>query len=231
MEEGVKDQTTAESEKPRSDKELNFRKLEEAREKEREARLRAEMQNDLLKKEIEQIKEMIKPPEQDPLDSLQDVPEELKSAFSKKLERHETRILKEAERRMEAAIQKARKEDYERSAPERLRSEFSDFEQVMNEDSILELQRNYPAMTDAFCKVPDEYARKKAAYEFIKSQKKVDTKSAEIKSKVEANMQNPYMIPSGSGTPSAVDFDIKSKSAREAAYQALKAAQRRPVGR
>lgn len=230
--EGVKDQeTVAEPEKPRSDKELNFRRLEEAREKDREARIKAEMRSEHLEKELIHLKEMLKPVEEDPFDTADDIDPAFKSKLQKKLEKNNAHVLKEAEKIVRSVYQTVREEDYEKSAPQRLRSEFPDFEQVMNEDSILELQKNYPAMTAAFCKVPDEYARKKAAYEFIKSQKKVDTKSEEIKSKVEANMQNPYMIPSGSGTPAGVDFDIKSKPAREAAYQALKAAQRRPIGR
>jgi hypothetical protein len=81
-------------------------------------------------------------------------------------------------------------------------------------------------------KIQDDYERRLLTYEYLKAQqpKKQAEEKASIKERVEENQRNPYYIPAGSGTPTALEFDIKSKSARDQAYQKLKEAQRRPIG-
>jgi len=228
MTEGVKDQEIAKPDnKVGNDKDLNFERLRKEREQDREARMRSEMENEMLRKEMEQIREMLKPKEADPLDS-EDIDPELKARLTAKLSRERESYLKEAEKIANSVYENKRNEELKKSVPQRLKQEYQDFDQVMTQENIVELEQKYPAFVRAVVNVPDEYERKKAAYEFIKSTK-VEVPS--IVDKVVENQTNPYMIPSGAGAPSAVDFDLSSKSARDAAYAQLKANQRRPIGR
>lgn len=238
MTEGVKEQEAAAPEKAPSDKELNFQRLREERERdriekerEREARIRAEMKAEMANRELEQFKEMMKPKEADPFDS-EDIDPDLKTRLQRKLANERQEIIKEAEKIAESVYEKRRDQELKSSVPQRLKYEFNDYDQIMNEQNIIELEQNHPAFTKAVLQIPDEYERKKLAYEYIKNTQTKKTKeNLSIKEKVNENMQNPYYIPSSSGTPSAVEFDVKSPAAREAAYAALKAAQRRPLGR
>lgn len=212
-----------------SDKELNFRKLEQAREAEREARMRAEMQAEMLKKEIESIKEMMKPPEKDPLDGIDDIvdPQILKAKFAKERET----LAREAERIAKQTYERLEQEKNKSNFLQRLKQEHADFDQVMTENNIAKLEETNPVFLKAVLQIPDEYERRKIAYEYIKSNQVRKEEKPSIQEKVQENMTNPYYIPPGSGTPTAVDYDLHSPLARKQAYEKLKQAQRRPIGK
>jgi hypothetical protein len=228
--EGVTEQTVAKSEAT-SDKEFNFKKLEEAREREREARIKAEMETQYLKQEMENIKAMMTPKEIDPLDAISDDdyadPSKFKAKLQQRLEKERQQFRKEAEEIARAAIEKDRKSNY----LTRLKSEFQDFDQVMNEDNVAKLEQANPEFVQSLFHIQDDYERRKLAYKYLKRGEthKVEEKPS-IKEKVAENMQNTFYIPSSSGVPTAVDFDLKSPQARQAAYDKLKAAQKRPIG-
>ncbi len=215
-----------------SNKELNFRRLEAQRDQEKEARMRAEMQTDMLRKEFESLKTMMTPKEKDPLDEIQDLseldPRKLKEILSKR----DTAIRKEAEDSALRRLEERQKELKRTNFRDVLREKYDDYDEVMNKDVVASIQEQEPDAIDALSSIEDPYVRCEKAYKFIK--KRIGNHAQEqkntIKDTVEENMRNPYMIPGSSGSPSAVDFDVKSPAAKKAAYAKLKAAQRRPLG-
>jgi hypothetical protein len=210
-----------------SDKELNFRRLEAAREQEREARIRAEVQAQHMQQELENIKQMLQPADKDPLDDAEDYdPARLKAKFA----REKANYQKEAENIARKTYEKLEAERNQKNYLQRLQSEHSDYNQVMNDANIIDLERNDPGFVNAVLKIPDEYERRKVTYERLKQQRANSPPRQSIQDKVAENAMNPYHIPAGSGAPAAVDYDLKSPASRQNAYEKLKAAQRRPIG-
>lgn len=249
MTEGVITQDVAKPEKETahreglSDKELNFRKLEAEREKdraerdkEREARIRAEMQAESMQKELRQIQEMLKPKEIDPLDQLEDItdldPKQLKAIFAQK----EAQLERKAREYAKQALKEEQEHDKKTNFRDKLRDRYQDYDQFMNERVLAEIQEREPDAVDAISAIEDPYVRCEKAYKFIKNRlataKPVEKPVESIQETVAENMLNPYLIPAGSASPpyGAVEFDTRSPSARKQAYEKLKAAQRRPIG-
>lgn len=236
MDPGVKDQAVAapeatEQAKAHSDKESNFRRLEAAREVDRERALRAELENQMLKREMENIKTMLTPAEKDPLDDVQDMsdPDQVRKAFKTALARNESRFKKEAEEVADRKIEQKFKEREDANFLGRLKSQYTDYDSVMNDASLEKLSKTNPEFLEAAMQIPDDYARRKLVYAHLKTNKPVAEERQSIKEIVDENKRNPFFIPSGSGAPSAVDYDLKSPKARDEAYAKLKAAQRRPI--
>lgn len=230
---GVIDQAPANPEpveqKP-DNKEFNFRRLEQSRDEEMRKRVEAEKEREYLKRELEQIKTMLQPKEEDPLASIDPYdPKSVQAGISKTLEIERKKILKEAEEVVRQNLERTKKEDRVNS----LRYEHSDYDQVMNEQNIAKLGDLQPELVESLLEVQDEYKRRKLAYQAIK--KHIVAKPeprASIKEKVEENKANPYFIPASHGNPpvKGIDFDMQSKDARKQAYEKLKAAQRRQIG-
>jgi len=238
MTEGVKEQEIAPPEKAKlndvvSDKEINFRKLEAAREAEREARIRAEMQAENMRAELKEIKQMLQPKETDPLDGVEDYvdPARLRA----KLEKERVHLKKEAKEIALQTIKEERENEEKRNFLQRLHAQFPDYNQVMNETNIATLESVDPVFLETVVAVPDEYSRRLMTYKKLKNLQQAAPKQAEeksIKEKVDENSRNPYYISPSMATPStsAMDFDVSTKAARTQAYEKLKAAQRRPIG-
>ena len=208
-----------------SDKELNFRRLEAAREAERERAVRAEMQADQMRAELNEIKQMLQPKESDPLDGAEDYvdPARLRA----KLDKERAFSRKEAKEIARQTYEEQKQEDERKNFMPRLKSQFPDYDQVMTEANIAALEQSDPVFVRAILREQNEYARRLDTYEKIKSlQVSKPAEKVSIKAKVEENARNPYFVPSSTGTPAGIDFDVSSKSAREAAYAKLKAAQR-----
>jgi hypothetical protein len=213
-----------------SDKELNFRKLEASRDTEREARIRAELQTQQMREELQNIKEMLKPKEDDPLDGIEDYVDSTR--LKAKLDKERAAYEKQAKAIARQTYEQIQKEERDKNFLGRLKSEHSDYDQVMNENSIAALEKQNPHFVQAILKIGDEYERRKLAYDYLKANQAAKTAepAPSIKEKVAENASNPYYVATGSGTPMAVEFDVKSASARKAAYEKLKAAQKRPIG-
>lgn len=238
MEEGVTNQEAAVPEEKAqveqrvSDKEHNFRRLEAAREAEREARIRAEMELQMLRGEMQEIKSMLRPREKDPLDDVEDYvdPARLKA----KLELERAAFERKAKDIAKSTYDELKREDQEKEKKDfmtRLKREYPDYDAIMNENTLASLEKIDPLFVDTVLAIPDDYERRKKTYAKIKSLPKQEPK-ASIKERVEENQKNPYYIPAGSGASGglpSIEFDVSSKTARESAYAKLKAAQRRPI--
>lgn len=232
MSEDVNKQNIVDSEtrSQQSDKELNFRKLEAAREAEKEARIRAEMEAQYLKREMDAIRASMQPKEVDPLDDLSEddyqEPAKLSSKIKEKLNKERQHFRREAEEIANKVIEERDKKDYFR----RLKQDYHDFDQVVNETNLAQLAESSPELTESLMKIPDEYEKRRLAYSAIKRMGKKEEPKASIKEKVQENSHNTYYTPQSAGVPTAADYDLKSPQARQAAYEKLKLAQRRPIG-
>lgn len=235
MTEAVKDQEIGRPEEAKPESQgisdrarENFARLESAKQVEREARIRAEMERDMLRKQIE---ESNRPKEVDPLEGIEDYVDKERLQLIRQKDKADFK--KEAEEIANRTYENRRKLEEKQNFLPKLKAEFKDYDQVMNEKNIAELEEKSPAFLRSVMNVQDDYERRLLTYEYLKA-KQSNTQAVEerpsIKQKVEENQQNPYYIPAGSGTPSAVEFDVKSKNARDLAYQKLKAAQRQPIG-
>ena len=215
-----------------SDKELNFRRLEAQRDQEKEARMRAEMQTDMLRKEFETLKTMMKPKEKDPLDDIQDLSELEPRQLKEILSRRDTLVRKEAEESALRRFEERQKELKRTNFRDVLRDKYLDFDEVMNQDVITSIQEQEPDAIDAISSIEDPYVRCEKAYKFIKNKRASNPQEPgkTIQDTIQENLRNPYLIPGSSGSPSAVDFDVRSPTAKKAAYAKLKAAQRQPLG-
>jgi hypothetical protein len=213
----------------------NFRRLEAARDAEKEARIRAEMEAEFLKKRLDEIANSTNQVEADPLDSVEDYvdAQTIRAKFDKErkaLREEASRLAKEAIKEEKLAEEKKKREEEQKNSTPKLRSQFNDYDEVMNEENILRLEQDNPTFLNAVLEIQDEYKRKYATYDYLKKAGYVAPKEPSIKEKVEENRRNPYYFEPGSGTPIAVDFDVKSPQARQQAYEKLKQAQRRPIG-
>ncbi len=215
-----------------SDKELNFRRLEAQRDQEKEARMRAEMQTEMILKEMESIKTMMKPKEKDPLDEIQDLSELEPRQLKEILSRRDSIVRREAEESALHRFEEKQKELKRTNFRDVLRDKYGDYDEVMNQDVVSSIQEQEPDAIDAISSIEDPYVRCEKAYKFIKKKRANQPQSHKttIQDTVEENLKNPYMIPGSSGSSAAVDFDVRSPSAKKAAYAKLKAAQRRPIG-
>lgn len=217
-----------------SDKEKNFRRLEALRDQEKEARIRAEMQNEAMQRELAQIKQMLQPKEKDLLEDVQDLSEIDPSKFKQILAQREAQYEQKAKRIAESTIEEYEQKKKKTNFRDELRGKYHDYDSVMNEQTIAAIQEKEPEIVEAITAIEDPYVRCEKAYQFFKKKlaSQQEQPKASIKEKIEENAMNPYMIPTTSATApyNAVDFDVGSVSARKAAYEKLKSAQRRPIG-
>jgi len=253
MNEGVKEQAVvakpeekgAQIQEQLSDKELNFRRLEaardrerEARDKERDARIKAEMQNELLMKEIEGIKTMLQPQEKDPLEEIEDFSDLDRDKLRNILAKREAQIEKRFEKTLTQKLDEIERNKRRTNFRDELRKEYADYDQVMNPEIITAIQEREPEAVARISAIEDPYVRCENAYHFFKSVKKYiqppqakPVESTSVKEHIQENLMNPYYTPSGQGSPPpAVEFDVKTPASKAAAYARLKEAQRKPIG-
>lgn len=206
----------------------NFRRLEQSKEEERERRIKAEMDAALMRQRLEMLEMQNKPQEKDPLADVQDYvdPASLKAAFAQERQR----LSKEAEAITDRKLKEWKQQEEKQNHLSRLKSEFPDFGNVVNQENVVRFEQSHPEFVQSLLHIQDDYERKKLAYNFFKRMGQPEVPKPSISEKVEENRRNPYMIPSGSGMPAAVEYDLKSPQARNAAYAKLKAAQRNPIG-
>jgi hypothetical protein len=214
-----------------SDKELNFRRLEAVRDQEREARIRAEMQTESLMKEIDSIKTMLAPKEKDPLEEIEDIADLDRNKLKHILNQREAMLQKKFDQSLPQRFEEYERNKKRTNFREALRERYSDYDSVMNQDVLSQLPERDAEVIEAISAIEDPYVRCEKAYKYVKKHKAASDSHAEaLKQKVEENQTNPYYFPSSQGSsPSAMDFDLNSKSAKEAAYAKLKAAQRKGI--
>lgn len=124
----------------------------------------------------------------------------------------EQTIDQKAEAKASALIENERKHSYLR--------ENSDFEQVMNEETIERFAAKHPRIAQSILRMPDGFERQKLVYENIKALgiDRPETKQPSIQDKIDANRKGPYYQPTSVGAApysAAGDF---SPSGQKNAY-------------
>jgi hypothetical protein len=200
-----------------SDKELNFRKLEERYERqlaqERSAREEAEKRAQELSRKNQSFQED---------DDEDDEPYIDKKKLAKKMssfeQKMEEKIERKAEEKARMLMQQDKKEDWMRRNP--------DFYDVMMHAQ--KLANHDPELADTILAMPDGFERQKLVYKNIKSLGLHQDKPKEpsIQDKIDANKRSPYYQPSGiASAPYGGKGDF-SQAGQKNAYdqmQALKA--------
>ncbi len=162
------------------------------------------------------------------MDSLPD--EELidKAKFKRLIERERQNLRKEAE---EVARQTYRKIDSE-NYQQRLYQAFPDYDSVVNSANAEKLQEKDPEFVALLGREKDEYVRREMAYKKMKRLAEDDRPKIKAQDVVDENRKaaGAFYTPSGQGpmnNPYAFEFDVRSKEARQKAYERLKSAQKR----
>lgn len=210
----------------KSEKELNFERLrkENARivqqaEQEREARLRVEAELNALRQQSPRPRQ----DEDDEDDSSSDEPYLDRRSFKKSLNRFEQKMEEKIERKAEEKARRILDEERKRDFVHRLKSEYRDFDEVLNEDSAEKFSQQCPDLAKEILAIPDEYQRRKMAYQTIKSiglHKKEEPKQVG-QDKVNQNLRNPYYSPTSFGNPGTAPMGDFSEAGQKAAFEKM----------
>lgn len=120
----------------------------------------------------------------------------------KKLHKTLTRFGEQTKQQTQEEIKKAVEQALDQERRNQYLRENSDFNQVMNEQTIERFALKHPRLAQNILQMPDGFERQKLVYENIKALgiDKPESKSASIQDKIEANRRSPYYQPSGIGT-------------------------------
>lgn len=211
-----------------SDREVNFERL---RKKTEALETELQKRDALLHQQQEalnQLQARFQPVDRDELDSLPD--EELidKAKFKRLIEKERQNLRKEAE---EVARQTYRKIDNE-NYQQRLYQAFPDYDSIVNSTNAEKLQEKDPEFVALLGREKDDYVRREMAYKKMKKLAEEDRPKVKAQEVVEENRKaaGAFYTPSGQGpmnNPYAFEFDVRSKEARQKAYERLKGAQKR----
>ena len=200
-----------------SDKEINFRKIEEKHRREL-----ADMQARL---EETERKVMQAQSHNDDDDKDDDEPyvghkrlEKKLSNFERKLEE---KIDKRAEEKARMLIGQKEEEDWIKNN--------SDFSDVLREENLMKLVNKAPGLAESIKRMPDGIEKQKLVYNTIKSMglDKPEQKQQSIQEKVDANRRSPYYQPSGVGAAPYSSVGDFSDAGQKNAYSKMKELQKR----
>lgn len=124
----------------------------------------------------------------------------------------EQTIDQKAEAKAFAMIENERKHSYLR--------ENSDFDQVMNPDTIEKFAAKHPRLAENILRMPDGFERQKLVYENIKALgvDKPEQKQSSVQEKIDANKRSPYYQPSGIGAAGYASVGDFSPTGQKNAY-------------
>lgn len=130
------------------------------------------------------------------------------SKFQKNIEQT---IDQKAEAKASALLEQERRSNYLR--------ENSDFNQVMNEETIERFASKHPRLAENILRMPDGFERQKLVYENIKALgvDKPEQKQPSVQEKIDANKRSPYYQPTSVGAaPYAGGGDFSSSGQKNA---------------
>lgn len=213
----TENQVAVQENKP-SDKEINFRKIEEKHRREL-----AEMQARLEETERKASEALSRKQVED--DDNDDEPYVGHKKLDKKLssfeKRLEEKIDKRAEEKARMLIDRKDEEDWIKKN--------SDFEDVLKEDNLIKLVQKAPALADSIKRMPDGIEKQKLVYNTIKSMglDKPEQKQPSIQDKIDANRRSPYYQPSNVGNAPYASVGDFSEQGQKNAHAKMKELQKR----
>jgi hypothetical protein len=212
----TENQVAVQENKP-SDKEINFRKIEEKHRREL-----ADMQARLEETERKATEALSRNQIEDDNDDEPYVGhkrlEKKLSSFEKRLEE---KIDKRAEEKARMLIGQKEEEDWIKNN--------SDFSDVLREENLMKLVNKAPGLAESIKRMPDGIEKQKLVYNTIKSMglDKPEQKQQSIQEKVDANRRSPYYQPSGVGAAPYSSVGDFSDSGQKNAYNKMKELQKR----
>jgi len=202
-----------------SDKEINFRRVEEKARRDKE-----EMQARIDEME-RKLQEARKPYKDDDEDDNDDEPyvghkrlEKKLSSFERKMEE---KIDRKAEEKARMMIDRKDEEDWIKQN--------ADFGDVLKEENLVKLVNKAPGLAESIKRMPDGIEKQKLVYNTIKTMglDKPETKQPSIQEKIDANRRSPYYQPSGVGAAPYNSVGDFSESGQKNAYSKMKDLQKR----
>lgn len=212
----TENQVAVQENKP-SDKEINFRKIEEKHRREL-----AEMQARLEETERKAAEALSRNQVEDDNDDEPYVGhkrlEKKLSSFERKLEE---KIDKKAEEKARMLMDRKEEEDWIKQN--------ADFGDVLKEENLVKLVNRSPALAESIKRMPDGIEKQKLVYNTIKSMglDKPEQKQPSIQEKIDANRRSPYYQPSGVGAAPYNSVGDFSESGQKNAYSKMKELQKR----
>jgi len=209
-------QDTQPQEEKVSDKEMNFRKLEQKYEQERQARLAAEEKAAAIERAAQDKLKTTAPAVDDDDDS---EPYVDKKKLKKVINNFGEQVKQQTKQEIEEAVQKAL--DGERRA--NYLKENNDFNNVMTPETIQKFADKHPRLAENILRMPDGFERQKLVYENIKALgiDKPEVKQSSIQDKVDANRRTPYYQPSTVGTAPYAPQGDYSPSGQKNSYEKM----------
>jgi len=185
----TENQVVVQENKP-SDKEINFRKIEEKHRREL-----ADMQARLEESDRKATEALSR--RQSEEDEVDDEPYVGHKRLEKKLSSFEKRMEEKIDKRAE---EKARMLMETREDEEWL-SKNADFDETLREENLMKLVNKAPALAQSIKRMPDGIEKQKLVYNTIKSMglDKPEQKQSSVQEKMDANRRSPYYQPSGVG--------------------------------
>ncbi|HMK58773.1 MAG TPA: hypothetical protein VK462_06945 [Nitrososphaeraceae archaeon] len=177
-------------ENKQSDKEINFRKIEEKHRREL-----AEMQVRLEETERKATEALSRNRVEE--DDNDDEPyvghKKLEKKFSSFERRLEEKIDQRAEEKARMLMDRKEEEDWVKNN--------SDFNEVLREENLMKLVNKAPGLAESIKRMPDGIEKQKLVYNTIKSMglDKPEQKQSSVQEKIDANRRSPYYQPSGVG--------------------------------
>jgi hypothetical protein len=176
----AKTEVNPQAESKENSKEFNFRRLEQEKKEAERRLLEQERLNRELQSTLQNIVSPTRKEEELPELSPDDIPE------WKHVQKYAEKI---AEKKFEELLHKRDKE----TLPQRARQRFADFDLIVTEDNVRNLEQNNPELAAAITKADDPYS---ATYSAIKNswfynQGKSQNKISEEVAKIEENSKKP----------------------------------------
>lgn len=201
-----------------SDKEINFRKIEEKHRREL-----SEMQARL--EETERKVQEARKPYKDDDDDNDDEPYVGHKRLEKKLSSFERKIEEKIDRKAE---EKARMLIGQKEEEDWIKNN-ADFGDVLKEENLVKLVNKAPGLAESIKRMPDGIEKQKLVYNTIKTMglDKPEQKQSSIQEKIDANRRSPYYQPSGMGTAPYNSVGDFSDAGQKNAYTKMKELQKR----
>lgn len=200
-----------------SNKELNFRKLEESfkqqLERERNARVEAERRAEEALQRTQRANQV-----EDGDDEDDDEPYITKQKYKKTLKN----LKQETQQEVLKTKDSISNETYQRIKDELWVEQHPDFYDTLK-DHANKIYQADPDLANAILQMPDNFARQKLVYKNIKALglDKPKAKEASIQEKIDANRKSPYYQPSGVGSAPYGHVGDFSKTGQKNAYDKM----------
>lgn len=197
-----------------SNKELNFRALEQKYQQQL-AQERAERER--LARELQQRQNIPEPDDEDEPEPYVD---------HKRLKKEQAKFGQQIKQETQSEIQRAVETALTQERQKNWLKQNNDFQEVMSHAQ--KLADNYPDLADTILEMPEGFERQKLVYQAIKSKglHKPEEAKPSIQDKIDANRRSPYYQPSSVGTApysQSSDFSISGQKQAYEKMQALKA--------